>query len=68
MANVFRILCLAITVLASGCSAEAAKRTAYETLQNVGERECMKNPSASCEKRETYDDYERRRKELDAPK
>ena len=65
MANVFRILpCLAAIALASGCSSDTAKRTAYETMQNVRQQECMKNPSLSCEKRESYDDYERKRKEL----
>ncbi len=68
MANALGILPFAIAVLISGCSADTAKRTAYETLQNVRDRECMRNPSVSCEKRETYEDYERKRKELDSPK
>ena len=68
MSDVVRALCLAIVVLVSGCSSETAKRTTYETLQNVHQRECLKNPSAECEKREYYDDYERKRKELDSSK
>lgn len=67
MANVVRALCLALIILASGCSSDTAKRTAYETLQNVRQRECMKDPSLKCEKRESYDDYERKRRELDSP-
>jgi len=68
MTQVFRVLCLALIVLASGCSADTARRTTYETLQNVRQRECMKNLTPDCDKRETYDDYERKRKELDSPK
>jgi hypothetical protein len=66
MAKFIRELCLAIALLVSGCSSEAAKRTAYETLQNVREQECLKNPSASeCGKRDSYDDYQRKRKEVE---
>jgi len=65
MANIVRTLCLAIMVSAAGCSADTAKRTTYETLQNVRERECLKNPSSDCGKRESYEDYQRKRKGLD---
>lgn len=69
MASFFRAMCLAILVFTDGCSTDTAKRTAYETLQNVHQQECLNNPSASnCEKRESYDDYQRRRKELDPSK
>jgi hypothetical protein len=66
MANFIRMSFLAIVALASGCSSETAKRTAFETLQNVREQECLKNRSASdCGKRDSYDDYQRKRKELE---
>jgi hypothetical protein len=68
MVNVVHALCLALIVFASGCSSDTAKRTAYETMQNVRQQECMKNPSLSCEKRENFEGYERKRKELDSPK
>jgi len=68
MANLIRVLFLAIIALVAGCSSDTAKRTTYETLQNVRQQECMKNMSPDCEKREYYDDYERKRKELDSPK
>jgi hypothetical protein len=58
------VLCLAIIVLTAGCGSEIAKRTAYETLQNAHQQECMKNPSLDCEKRENYDEYERKKKDL----
>jgi hypothetical protein len=68
MSAVLRVLCLALVGVASGCSTDTAKRTAYETLQNVRQQECLKNRQTGCEKREYYDDYERKRKELDSPK
>lgn len=65
MADLHYILFLAIIALATGCSNDIAKRTAYETLQNVRQQECMKNPSIDCGKRESYDDYMNKRKELE---
>ncbi len=59
------LLGLAIVVLLSGCSSETAKRTAYETLQNVREQDCLKNPSMECGKRQSYEDYERQRRALE---
>ena len=67
MADFVRALFLAIVVLTAGCSADTAKRTTYETLQNVREQECLKNPSADCGKRQSYEDYERQRKALEPP-
>jgi hypothetical protein len=66
MSGSFRLLSLAIIALAAGCSSDTAKRTAYETLQNIHEQECLNNPSLKCEKREYYDDYERKRKALES--
>ncbi|MEO8331942.1 MAG: hypothetical protein ABI479_05875 [Gallionella sp.] len=60
------MLCLAIVALTAGCSSDTAKRTAYETLQNVRQQECMKNLSSDCEKRDSYDIYQRNRKELES--
>ncbi len=68
MANVVRASILAIIALISGCTLDAAKRTTFETLQNVRQRECLNNSLPDCEKRESYDEYERKRKELDSPK
>jgi hypothetical protein len=65
MGNLFRLLFPAIIVILSGCSSEAAKRAAYETMQNVREQECLKNPAMDCGKRGNYEDYQRQRKELE---
>jgi hypothetical protein len=58
------LLGLAWLALASGCSTETLRRTAYETLQNVGQQECEKSMSSDCQKRVSYDEYQRERKEL----
>jgi hypothetical protein len=55
---------LIVAVLFTGCSADAAKRTAYETLQNIHQRECMSNSALDCGQRESYDDYQREREAL----
>ena len=65
MGYLLRLLFLATIAILSGCSSEAAKRTAYETMQNVREQECLKNPSMDCGKRGSYEDYQRQRKELE---
>ncbi|MEO6976197.1 MAG: hypothetical protein ABI144_10065 [Gallionella sp.] len=59
------VLCLTVVALVSGCSSETAKRTAYETLQNVHEQECLKNPAMDCGKRGSYENYEHQRKSLE---
>ncbi len=56
-----RILFL-LPVLLAGCSADEAKHISYDTLQNVGQMRCQKNPTADCPKQEGYDDYQKLRK------
>ena len=56
---------LAIAIL-QGCSAESAKRTAFETLQNMREQQCAQDLSGRCPQRESYADYQRKRKEAAA--
>lgn len=70
MNNFFGALFLAFIALTAGCSSEMAKRTAYETLQNVHEQECLKNRKSpdDCGRRESYEDYERKRKAEDPSK
>ena len=64
--GVFLAMLLAIAALAAGCSTDAAKRTAFETLQNVRERDCLKDPNSpsDCAKRDNYDEYQRQRDRL----
>ena len=65
MENFVRVLCFVIIALTAGCSSESAKRVAYETMQNARQQECLKNLSSDCPKRESYEDYQRKRKELE---
>jgi uncharacterized protein YgiB involved in biofilm formation len=62
------VLSLAAIFFLPGCSSDSAQRTAYETLQNVGQQDCRKSPSADaeCPKRESFDDFQRKRKELES--
>ena len=53
---------LSITAI-QGCSSESAKWTAFETLQNMREQQCEKDLSGQCPPRESYADYQRKRKE-----
>ncbi|HTN94636.1 MAG TPA: hypothetical protein VMJ33_08655 [Gallionella sp.] len=67
MDNSVCMLFLTIIALVSGCTSETAKGTAYETLQNVHEQDCLKDPNSpsDCGKRDSYDDYEKQRKALE---
>jgi len=62
------VLSLGAIFFLPGCSSDSAQRTAYEAVQGFGQQDCRKNPSADaeCSKRESYDDYQRKRKELES--
>lgn len=62
MSSICRTLLVCLGLL-QGCTQEAFKRTAYETLQNVGQQSCDKDMGSECEHRQSYDDYQRQRKE-----
>ncbi len=56
---------LTVLVLgAAGCSAQALQRTGYETLQNIQQQRCQEELSAECPQRESFDAYQRERREL----
>lgn len=55
---------MAALALTLGCSSETWKRATYDTLQNINQQECLKNPNADCERQEGYDDYQRKREEV----
>ena len=56
-------LILGATLLLHGCSSESVKRTAFETLQNLGEQQCEQDLSGKCPQRESYAAYLRKRTE-----
>ncbi len=59
---------LAVLSAVYGCSADSAKRITYETLQNIQQQQCLKAQGLDCDKRQSYDDYQRQlKKEQDKP-
>ncbi len=47
------------------CTSESLKRTAYETMENVRQQECHKDLSSECPERQSYEDYQRDKEELE---
>jgi len=45
-----------------GCSAEAVKRTSFESLQTLRELQCSRDLSGNCPPRGSYEAYQRQRK------
>lgn len=63
----FTLLAVVIIVAMQGCANETAKRTAFETLQNMREQQCARDLSGKCPQRESYADYQRKREAAQAP-
>lgn len=59
------LLCLMFSLLAQGCSGDALLRGAYESLQDLRQMTCYKAMGADCGRRESFDDYSRRLRELE---
>jgi hypothetical protein len=55
-----------VIAVLQGCSGESARRTAFETLQNMREQQCEQDLTGRCPPRESYADYQRNRKEAAA--
>lgn len=49
----------------SSCSSDNVKRAAYGSLENIQRQQCYKEMGNNCEKRESYETYQDRRKELE---
>ena len=63
--KIFKIISLiGFIFVISSCSSESLKRTGYETLQNIGQQQCEKELSSECQERESYDDYQKKRKDV----
>lgn len=60
-----RVLLVLLMTFCTGCSSETVRRTAYETLQNVHQQECMRDRSMDCGQRESYEDYQSQREALE---
>jgi len=66
MRNILVLFIMVIIFTIPACSKESLKRTGYKTLQNVQEHKCQKYPGAECPESESYEDYERQRRELES--
>lgn len=50
----------------SACSSEDLKRTGFETLQNVRERDCPQDLTSSCPQRGSCDKYREEKRRLES--
>jgi hypothetical protein len=64
MSNNFGCLLSALVLSAAGCSAQSLQRSSYETLQNIEQQRCEEDLSSECPRRESFDVYQRERREL----
>lgn len=64
MLKIFLAATITTLLMLTGCSAETAKRTTYETLQNIRQQECSRTPSVDCEKKDSLEVYEDKREEV----
>lgn len=64
--KIYGSLTLAIYCLVffSGCTSGAAKRTTYETFENIRIQPCGGTVFSDCSQREGYDSYRRKRDEV----
>lgn len=61
------ILCCGLLSLLQACSGETAKRTVYDTMQNVGRQQCRQDPTADCPPGQSYEEYRKQRQEETRP-
>ena len=66
--SAFVLLITIIVMTIPACSKESLNRTGYKTLQNVEEQKCQENPGSECPEQESYDDYQRKKQELETPR
>ncbi len=50
-------------ILLGGCSADWAQRLGYHAVQNAGQMQCQKAMANDCERRQSYDEYQRERQQ-----
>lgn len=61
----FLIFALTMVLAATlGCSGESFKRATFDSMQNYSREQCLKDPGVECPERESYDDYQRKRREV----
>jgi hypothetical protein len=55
---------LAVVLTVQGCSKETVKRATYGGAQLYGKQQCEQEFSADCPEPDSYEEYQRQRKEL----
>ncbi|OAI04661.1 hypothetical protein A1353_13000 [Methylomonas methanica] len=58
------ILGVSATLGMAACSADWPQRLGYHAVQNAGQLQCQKAMSNDCERRQSYDAYQREREQL----
>ena len=53
-----------LLAMLSGCSADWPQRLGYHAVQNAGQLQCQKAMANDCERRQSYDEYQRERREM----
>jgi len=70
MIKLIRAICLALPCLASGCGMDSVNRIVYGTAEGLQRQQCLESPMArkqDCLPAESYDEYQRKRQEANAP-
>jgi hypothetical protein len=57
------VLGFSVLLLATSCSSNSVKRNAYQSVQTMEQRECLKQPGADCPQPPSYNQYEQQREE-----
>ncbi len=65
MRNTIMLLLTVIVITIPACSKESLNRAVYDTLWNIQEQKCQRNPAMDCPERESYENYQRQRQELE---
>ncbi|WP_020482242.1 hypothetical protein [Methylomonas sp. MK1] len=58
------ILGLLAAMVMAACSADWPQRLGYHAVQNAGQLQCQKAMSNDCERRQSYDAYQRERETM----
>lgn len=65
MRTIKAIACVPLLLVICGaCSADWPQRLGYHLFQNAGQLQCQKAMADDCERRPTYDQYQRERQQV----
>lgn len=65
MRRIKTITCVPLVLgLCGACGADWPQRLGYHAVQNAGQLQCQKAMANDCERRQSYDEYQRERQEM----